>query len=104
MSFWIAHRYRGDERDPSLDLLSALYDELQTEDEEHPSVALCHESEWCLSVYRGGLLIWENVEDPDIEPRHIDAVSKEHTIALWIKLSQGDIAAIDQEPWLPVYD
>ena len=41
---------------------SRLLRSLDMEDNEHPDVALKHETEWCLSAYPGGLLVWENAE------------------------------------------
>ena len=88
---------------PALDSLSDLYDELEYEDEEHTSVSLTHESEWNLGAYGGGLLIWENLETEDNEPRHMKDVSKERMLELWRKLAHGRIEEINKEPWLPGY-
>jgi hypothetical protein len=76
--------------------------QLDVEDIEHQSVSLTHESEWCLGAYPGGLLVWENLETDD-EPRHMNAVARERVLELWVKLSQGRLAEIEAEPWLPGY-
>jgi hypothetical protein len=82
----------------------------KTEDFEHPDVSLKHETEWCLSAFLSGLLIWENVgdvsEDADPIPegelvRHMKGVSRQKVLELWLKLAAGDIPAVDAEPWLP---
>ncbi len=70
-------------------------------DPEHPDVALKHETEWCLSAFRSGLLVWENVEADADNPRHMTDVPREKVLCLWVKLAQGDIAAVEAEPWLP---
>jgi hypothetical protein len=75
--------------------------ELDVHDEEHPDVALTHESEWCLSAFEGGLLVWENLERG--EPRHMRDVPRDKVLRLWLALSRGDLSAIEKEPWLPGY-
>lgn len=105
MSFSISHRGGGDEDRPSLDDLSVLYDELDYKDDEHPSVSLSHESEWTLSAYGSGLLVWENVdiEYESLPPQHMRNVPKHKTLELWRKLASGDISTVQSEPWLPGY-
>ena len=75
--------------------------ELQAVDDEHPCVALSHESEWCLSAYPCGLLVFENLEEG--EPRHLDDVSGERVLALWTLLAQGRLSELEREPWIPGY-
>ena len=104
MGYHITHRWGDMEDEPPLDSLSALYDELEYEDEEHTSVSLTHESEWDLGAYGGGLLIWENLETENNEARHMENVPKEKVLELWRKLAQGKINEINQEPWLPGYE
>lgn len=43
--------------------------------DDHPDVSRSHESEWCLSAFPSGLLIWEDVEEDD-EPRHLADVRR----------------------------
>jgi hypothetical protein len=76
--------------------------QLDVEDVEHQSVSLTHESEWCLGAYPGGLLVWENLEEG--EPRHMNGVSRERVLELWVKLAQGRIAEVETDPWLPGYE
>lgn len=101
LAFHIYHRYGASDSDPPLDSFDALYDELAAEDGEHPEVSVGHESEWSLSAFAGGLLVWENVEDG--EPRHMRDVSRETIIRLWRLLAAGDLEAIQAEPWLHGY-
>ena len=112
MSFSARGRWDGGERNPSVERLREILQELdiETEDFEHPDVSLKHETEWCLSAFLSGLLIWENVggapkdDDPvseDQPTRHIKGVSRQTVLELWLKLAAGDIAAVEAEPWLP---
>lgn len=101
MSYSICHRLGGMESEPPLSDLPALYDELDSDDTEHTDVSLTHESEWCLSASRDGTLIWENLGAGS--PRHMTSVSRERTLALWARLAQGDLAAIEREPWRDGY-
>jgi hypothetical protein len=83
-------------------VLDAVLDELDgPDDDEHPDVSLTHESEWCLSAFQGGLLVWENLEEG--EPRHMTGVSRSDVRRLWAALADGDIARVDEEQWVPGY-
>ena len=105
MAFHARGRWGGDERNPPVERLRALLQELDIEidDREHPDVALTHETEWCLGAYPSGLLVWENLEDVDTNPRHMKGVPREKVLSLWLKLAEGDIAAVEAEPWLQGY-
>lgn len=89
--------------DPPLSSLPALLRELddRLEDTEHCSVAVSHESEWCMSVSRGGYVVFEHLESGG--ERHMDAVPEAKIIELWSQLARGDIASIESEPWTPGY-
>lgn len=58
------------------------------QDAEHPDVALSHESEWTLSVFESGLVVWENVAEDD-EPRHRHGVSRGEVRRLGQELAAG---------------
>jgi hypothetical protein len=76
--------------------------DLAVRDEEHPDVWLTHESTgWTLSAYSGGNVVWQNLDAGG--PRHMRDVSCERVFDLWIKLSYGEIEAVEQEPWQPGY-
>ena len=62
-----------------------------------------HETEWCLSAYSGGLLVRENAEAEENKARHMKCVPRERVLGLWLALVQGDLAAVEAEPWLPGY-
>lgn len=70
-------------------------------DHEHKSVSVTHESEWCLSAHRGGYIVFENLEEG--EPRHMTDVPSEKIVALWHLLADGDLDALESEPWRPGY-
>jgi hypothetical protein len=105
MVFHARGRWGGDEPDPSVERLRTLLQDLDTqiEDIEHPDVSLTHETEWCLSAFPSGLLVWENLEAGDINPRHMKAVPRDKVLALWLTLAEGDVAAVEAQPWLPGY-
>ena len=105
MAFNLTHRYGSmDPGEPSSDLL-ALLSELEDRplDAEHGSVAVTHESEWMLSVSRGGYVTFENLEAGAGGERHMDGVPTGKILELWRCLAEGNLAAIEQEPWLPGY-
>ena len=103
MGFHITHRYGAMSSNPPLSVFRALLDELKErpEDQEHCSVSVTNESEWCISAYGGGYLVWGNLEG-DAE-RHMTDVPEEKILRLWEALAKGDIALIEREPWLPGY-
>ena len=74
--------------------------ELEKSDPEHPDTRLTHESGWTLSVYESGLVVLQNMESEDA-PRHQVGVSREKALELWLKLSRGEMLAVQQEPWRP---
>ncbi len=95
------HRWGGTSKNFPLELLGEFYDELSSQDIEHVSVSLEHESAWSLGVYTSGAIVYENVEEG--EPRHMNGLSKEQTISLWKKLAEGDLEAIEKEDWQDGY-
>ena len=102
MTFHVTTRWGGDLKTPPVGRLREVLDELDVEDDEHVSVSLTHESEWCLGAYPGGLLVWENLEGDD--PKHMNHVSRDRILELWLLLSEGELAAIHAQPWLPGYE
>ena len=98
MSYWANHLMGDSEIEIPIDSLSSLYDELSGADEEHTDVSLTHESEWCLSAFKSGLLVWENVAGEG-EPKYMKNVPKEKVISLWQELTNGNITEIDNEQW-----
>ena len=104
MSYFVNTRWGGGEDSPSEPRMREILAELDAKengDDEHPDVSLVHESEWALSAFADGLLVWENLEEG--EPRHMRNVPRERVLELWLKLSRGEIGSIENEPWLPGY-
>jgi hypothetical protein len=87
---------------PSVDRMREVLAELDGEDDdEHPDVSLTHESEWSMSAFPDGLVIWEN---PEVDiARHMLHLSRQKVLELWTKLADGQIADIEKEPWLAGY-
>lgn len=92
------------DREPPLVALRTLLAELKDrpEDSEHGSVALTHESEWCISVSRGGYVIFENLESGG--ERHMKNVPEAEILRMWEQLAAGEIAKLAALPWLPGYE
>ena len=99
-SFHVNRRWGDSNDDPSVAQMREALAELDIDDDEHPEVALIHESGWCLGAYPSGLLIWEDLST-GCEPRHMRGVSRNHVLELWQSLARGDIVAVDAEPWQP---
>ncbi|MFN2506196.1 MAG: hypothetical protein ABR540_18615 [Acidimicrobiales bacterium] len=83
-----------------MDAVLAELDE--SPDMEHPDVALSYESEWTLSVFENGLVVWENVAEND-EPRHRRGVSRAEVRRLWQELAAGNLERVNAEEWIPGY-
>lgn len=102
MSFRVTHRLGTMEKAPRSafpELLREL--EADPDDAEHNSVSVTHESEWCLAAYRDGHVVFEKTEEGD--PRHLTDVGPDKIIALWHLLADGDLDALEREPWRPGY-
>jgi hypothetical protein len=106
VSFYVRHRYGGNDRDPPFESFGALLDEVDEDpsDQEHFSVSVVHESDWALSVYPGWRVIYENVEDLDLEPRHLEAGSdRTYVLRLMRAAAEGDGQTLDAQTWIPGY-
>ncbi|MDB6139328.1 MAG: hypothetical protein JWO94_2400 [Verrucomicrobiaceae bacterium] len=99
MAFHVTHANGHDESDPSLDSLPALLAELRTADNGHGSVSLTHDSEWCLTVFHGGDVTFEHVEEE--APVHMRGLSEDRILDLLERLTQDDIESLEAEPWQP---
>jgi hypothetical protein len=104
MSYSITHRYGNMDPEPPITVLPSLLAELRErpEDTEHGSVALTHESEWCMSVSYGGHVIFENLESGG--ERHLAGVSDAQILLMWEDLAAGRIAKLQELPWVPGYE
>jgi hypothetical protein len=101
MTYLVNTRWGGSESMPSVDRMRDVLAELDVDDDEHPNVSLAHDSDWTLSAFPDGLVIWENAE-LDVA-RHMLHVSRSKVLELWMKLAEGQIETIEQEPWLGGY-
>lgn len=86
-----------DEPDP--ETIGRVLDGLATADDEHPDVSLSHESGWCVSAFRGGLLVWENPDDDSVAPGQMREVTREETLRIFGLLASGDITSVQRLPW-----
>src|SRR6478752_6624545 len=99
MSYHVNRRWGDSDDDPTVARMREALAELDVEDDEHPDVALIHESGWCLGAYPSGLLIWEHLGHDNVGPGHMRGISRERVLELWQELARGEITAIDREPW-----
>jgi hypothetical protein len=100
--FSILHLHGSSDKDPPLDALNDLYDELQFADIEHVDVTVIHDDTgWSMSAYPSGRLIFGNLAD--MNDCHMIPVSRERVLELWRLLAAGDIDTLLKEPWLPGY-
>jgi hypothetical protein len=104
MSYFVRRWHGARVRDLPTVQFAAVLAELADADEEHGSVALQHESGWCLSYGRSGTLLFEQVESVGPADRfHLPKVNHDTVVQLWRSLARGDIAHLRKEPWLPGY-
>jgi hypothetical protein len=105
MSFYVRHRFGGNDRDPPLESLDELLLELDQdpEDDEHASVSVVHETAWAVAVYSSGLVTLENVEDLDVDPRHLRVERRDEARPLLRALAQGQLSEVFAMPWEPGY-
>jgi hypothetical protein len=103
MTYWVSNRDGAAFHNADAKVMAAVLAELDgPPDEEHPDVALTHESEWTLSVFEGGLVVWENVAEDD-EPRHRRGLTRAEILRLWQALAAGNIDQVEAEDWQPGY-
>jgi hypothetical protein len=57
MGFPVTDRWSGMDNDVSIEHMKKLFESLDIDDDEHPDISLTHDSEWGLSVFRGGGLL-----------------------------------------------
>lgn len=89
---------------PDEPTMRALLASVSVCDAEHPDVALEHESGWALSYFASHTITFENVEAAsDAGPWHMDMVTLEQALELWILLASGQIAAVQEQAWMDGY-
>jgi hypothetical protein len=100
VAFSITHRNGAMQADPPFEAIDALLDELDGIDDEHPDVAVSHDSGWAISAFASGRLIYENVEDLDQLPRQI-VVDRRGARDLLRVLAAGDLTRLEAAAWQP---
>lgn len=104
MAFTITHvdgRMTGGEPGVEFD---ALIEELRLADDDHPDIAVSHETGMTVSVFRGGLVVVEDVEDVDGgEPRSAHARDRDELILILEAVASGRFSDLDGlatwHPW-----
>jgi hypothetical protein len=100
--FSVIHMDASGDDDPSVESLSALYDELFFSGIMDGNVAVIHQdSGWCMSAHRDGRLVFEHLGEG--RERHMIPVEKEIVLNLWKRLTEGDIEGVLSESWKPGY-
>ena len=80
--------------------LLAMLDEPESLDEEMPDVSLIHDpSGWSVSVFPSGIVTLENLEDEDVAPLYMNAISRDAALEMWLELSRGEIERVRDRPW-----
>jgi len=101
----VVHKNGSNEYNPPLGSLPLLFDELEGENDPYCYVSVVHESDWNLSFYANGVLLFSNTYE--VETFYMLNVAKEKVLALWRDLAVGKMEVIQQEPWSegdPIYD
>lgn len=100
--FSMIHTDGSGDENPTLEGLSALYDELQSADREHGDVSVVHDDTgWSMSAHRDGRLVFEHLKNGG--ERHMIPVPKVRVLELWKRLIDSDIDGLLTEPWKPGY-
>ncbi|WP_031013812.1 hypothetical protein [Streptomyces sp. NRRL F-5727] len=99
MSYFMYDVMGGTVDEPDAEGMRRVLDGLAQADDEHPDVSLTHESGWCLSAFRGGLLVWENPDEDSVTPGETRDVTREETLRLFGLLAAGDIASVEAFSW-----
>jgi hypothetical protein len=50
-----------------------------------------------------GRVIWENVEDDDGGPRHLEGLTRRATLKLMELAADGDLESVEAHSWAPGY-
>ncbi|MGW7486374.1 hypothetical protein [Streptomyces sp. NPDC054786] len=99
MSYFMRDVMGGTLDDPDTATMAQVLEGLADADDEHPDVSLSHESGWCLSVFAGGLVLWENTEDDSVVPGEMRVSGREEALRLFGLLAAGDVTALEELPW-----
>lgn len=102
MSAYVTYPFGDSEEISDISELEKLYAAKDGGDDEHFGVDLVNEN-WVLMLNSRNTLIWENLADEKIKPKHLKNVGKDKVIELWGKLFHGKIDEINFEPWSDGY-
>ena len=96
--FTVTHMDASSDRNPPIESLSDLYDELYSSGIFDGDVSVIHQDTgWCISAHRDGRLVFEHLGEG--RERHMIPVPKERVLELWKRLIDGDIDGLLTEPW-----
>lgn len=87
---------------PTIDEMRSALAELTTPDPEHPDCWLSDEANLTIAAHESGRVVLENPET-DEPPRHLNSVTHDTVIELWLALHAGDFDSISRRPWLDGY-
>lgn len=80
-------------------LLESL-DHPDTQEQDHPDVSLIHDpSGWAVSVFPGGTVTLENLNEADEPPCYMRGVNRQDCLNMWLDLAQGRIGALQARAW-----
>ena len=80
-------------------LLESL-DDPDVQEQDHPDVSLIHDpSGWVVTVYSGGTVTLENLNEADEPPRYMRHVSQQDCLNMWLDLSRGRITPLQARAW-----
>ena len=95
-----------EESDPSVERLREILQAIRIDEDDYYPIEVAdlihEETQWILSAYSNGSLVWcKSGEEEEENSKHMKGVSREEILALWLKLAEGDIGAVEAQPWLP---
>ena len=102
MSFVVTHLNGEMERDVPFSHFEDLLAELKHGDAEHFDVSVKHESEWCVSFFKSGRVVLENLEEG--EPMNLGPVQRADAIEIMNEIAEGRIGDARSRPWRPGYE
>lgn len=98
MHYYIANALGDSVDDPSPEAMREMLDALDPNDDEHGAAWLSDEEGNSLEFNVDGTLVFSR---ENVGPRHIDGVTKDRTVKLWLTLSRGLLAELEGESWRP---
>ncbi|MFS8098371.1 hypothetical protein LFM09_14650 [Lentzea alba] len=104
MSFTVTYR-DGRMFDGDIARIGDLLEQLDGPlDDEYPNVSVRDDdTEWVVSAFQTGLLVFENVEEEDGEPRHMENVTRPEMLRVMEMLARGELNEIELLDWRPGY-